>query len=61
MIETATGMRHAIVTSQEDYTHQLSQATKWIVINGFSDATIQCDAESSLIQLTKNIASELGL
>ena len=41
--------------------HQLHQAKKWIIINGFSDAVIQCDAETSLIQLTEKIASELGL
>ena len=41
--------------------HQLHQAQKWIIINGFSDAIIQCDAETSLIQLTEKIASELGL
>ena len=41
--------------------HQLHQAKKWIITNGFSDAVIQGDAETSLIQLTEKLASELGL
>ena len=54
-------MSHAIMTHRKGITrHQLHQAKKWIITNGFSDAVIQCDAETSLIQLTEKIASELG-
>ena len=61
LIETTTGMSHAIMTHRKGITkHQLHQAKKWIIINGFSDAVIQCDAETSLI-MTEKTASELGL
>ena len=62
LIESTTGMSHAIMTHRKGITkHQLHQAKKWIITNGFSDAVIQCDAETSLIQLTEKIASELRL
>ena len=57
------GTCHAIMTHKKGITnkHQVAQAKKWIIINSFSDATVQCDAETSLIQLTEKISSELGL
>ena len=62
LIESTTGMSQAIMTHRKGITkHQLHQAKKWIITNGFSDAVIQCDAETSLIQLTEKLASELGL
>ena len=62
LIESTTGMSHAIMTHRKGLTqHQLHQAKKWIITNGFGDSVIQCDAEGSLIQLTERIASELGL
>ena len=65
MVESITGMSYviiAIMTHKKGITkHRLHQAKKWTITNGFSDATIQCDAETSLIQLTEKIASELGL
>ena len=48
LIESTTGVSHAIMTHRKGITrHQLHQAKKWIITNGFSDAVIQCDAETS--------------